>query len=91
MMHCVKVGGVHFGGDKLPIIAGPCVIESRDHALNMAESIAEITDSLDLPFVFKSSFDKANRTSVKSFRGLGMEQGLDILGEIKGNLQIWQH
>ena len=83
MTHRVKAGGVHFGGDKLPIIAGPCVIESRDHALNMAESIAEITDSLDLPFVFKSSFDKANRTSVKSFRGLGMEQGLDILGEIK--------
>ncbi|SVD04376.1 uncharacterized protein METZ01_LOCUS357230, partial [marine metagenome] len=47
----------------------------------MAESIAEITNSLDLPFVFKSSFDKANRTSVKSFRGLGMKQGLDILGE----------
>jgi len=88
MMHCVKVGGVHFGGDKLPIIAGPCVIESRDHALNMAESIAEITDSLDLPFVFKSSFDKANRTSVKSFRGLGMEQGLDILGEIKATIGV---
>ena len=88
MMHCVKVGGVHFGGDKLPIIAGPCVIESRDHALNMAESIAEITDSLDLPFVFKSSFDKANRTSVKSFRGLGMEQGLDILGEIKATVGV---
>ena len=88
MMHCVKVGGVHFGGDKLPIIAGPCVIESRDHALNMAESIAEITDSLDLPFVFKSSFDKANRTSVKSFRGLGMEQGFDILGEIKATIGV---
>ena len=88
MMHCVKVGGVHFGGDKLPIIAGPCVIESRDHALNMAESIADITDSLDLPFIFKSSFDKANRTSVKSFRGLGMEQGLDILGEIKATVDV---
>ena len=88
MMHCVKVGGVHFGGDKLPIIAGPCVIESRDHALNMAESIAKITDALDLPFVFKSSFDKANRTSVKSFRGLGMEQGLDILGEIKATVGV---
>ena len=82
MIHCVKVGGVHFGGDKLPIIAGPCVIESRDHALKMAEAIAEITDSLDLPYVFKSSYDKANRTSVKSFRGLGMKQGLDILSEI---------
>ena len=56
MIHCVKVGGVHFGGDKLPIIAGPCVIESRDHALKMAEAIAEITDSLDLPYVFKSNF-----------------------------------
>ena len=88
MTHRVKAGGVHFGGDKLPIIAGPCVIESRDHALKMADSIAEITDSLGLPFVFKSSYDKANRTSVKSFRGLGMEQGLDILGEIKATVGV---
>ena len=86
MIHCVKVDGVHFGGDKLPIIAGPCVIESRDHALKMAGAIAEITDSLDLPYVFKSSYDKANRTSVKSFRGLGMKQGLDILSDIKATV-----
>ncbi len=88
MIHCVKVGGVHFGGDKLPIIAGPCVIESRDHALKMAEAISEITDSLDLPYVFKSSYDKANRTSVKSFRGLGIKQGLDILSEIKQTVGV---
>ena len=88
MINCVQAGGVHFGGDKLPIIAGPCVIESRDHALKMAEAIKEITDSLDLPYVFKSSYDKANRTSVKSFRGLGMKQGLDILSEIKETVGV---
>ena len=88
MINCVQAGGVYFGGDKLPIIAGPCVIESRDHALKMAEAIKEITDSLDLPYVFKSSYDNANRTSVKSFRGLGMKQGLDILSEIKETVGV---
>ncbi len=88
MINCVNIGGVHFGGDQLPIIAGPCVIESRDHALKMAEAIAEITDSLGLPYIFKSSYDKANRTSVKSFRGLGMKKGLDILSEIKEKVGV---
>ena len=66
----VIVNGIQFGGKDLPIIAGPCVIENRDHAYKMAESISEIMDSKGFPFIFKSSFDKANRTSVKSFRGL---------------------
>ncbi len=88
MINCVNAGGVRFGGDQLPIIAGPCVIESRDHALKMAEAIAEITDLLGLPYIFKSSYDKANRTSVKSFRGLGMKKGLDILSEIKEKVGV---
>ena len=88
MKNIFQINGIEFGGDTLPIIAGPCVIESRDHALKMAEAISEITDSLDLPYVFKSSYDKANRTSVKSFRGLGIKQGLDILSEIKQTVGV---
>ncbi|MEO0479980.1 MAG: 3-deoxy-8-phosphooctulonate synthase [Planctomycetota bacterium] len=69
------------GGSRLPIIAGPCVIESRDHALRHAEALAKACRAVDRPFVFKSSFDKANRTSVSGFRGVGLEEGLDILRE----------
>jgi len=65
------------------ILAGPCVIESREIALKTAEALAVIADKLDLPLVYKSSFDKANRTSVTSFRGPGMEEGLKILAEAK--------
>ncbi|MDC0335949.1 3-deoxy-8-phosphooctulonate synthase [Pseudodesulfovibrio sp.] len=65
------------------ILAGPCVIESREVTLQAAETLASIADKLGLPLVFKSSFDKANRTSVTSFRGPGMEEGLKILAEAK--------
>lgn len=65
------------------ILAGPCVIESREISLQTAEALAEIAEKLDLPLIFKSSFDKANRTSVTSFRGPGLEEGLKILGEVK--------
>lgn len=65
------------------ILAGPCVIESREISLQAAETLAAIADRLSLPLVFKSSFDKANRTSVTSFRGPGMEEGLKILAEVK--------
>lgn len=65
------------------ILAGPCVIESRDVSLQTAEVLAGVAADLDLPLVFKSSFDKANRTSVTSFRGPGMEEGLKILAEVK--------
>jgi len=84
----IQVGPVYFGQKSLPIIAGPCVIESRDHALKMAEEIMGITDQLDLPFIFKSSFDKANRTSIQSFRGQGLEEGLRILEEVKTSFNI---
>ncbi len=71
------------GGDRLFFIAGPCVIESRDSALRHAERIAEIARALDVGIVYKSSYDKANRTSHTSFRGLGLEEGLKVLEEVR--------
>ncbi len=85
----VSVGSVRFGGDApLALIAGPCVIESREHAMGHAESIAEICRDLDVPLVFKSSFDKANRTSGAAFRGPGIDEGLAILAEIRTELGV---
>ena len=78
-MNKVKLNQIIFGDNALPFIGGPCVIESRDHCFGMAEKITEITSRLNVPFIFKSSFDKANRTSIKSFRGDGLENGLKIL------------
>ncbi len=74
---------VAFGDGRLGLIAGPCVIESRDHSLRMAEAIASEARSRGLPLVFKSSYDKANRTSGASFRGPGVEEGLRILEEVR--------
>jgi 2-dehydro-3-deoxyphosphooctonate aldolase (KDO 8-P synthase) len=73
---------------ELFLIAGPCVIESRDHAFFMASELKNIAAMLEIPFVFKASFDKANRTSIKSFRGVGMTEGLHILGDIRKELQV---
>ncbi len=70
------------------LIAGPCQIENRDHAMKMAETLLEITSRVEVPFVFKSSFDKANRTSLGSARGVGMEAGLEILSEISASLNV---
>src|SRR6476661_10551471 len=76
--------GIAFGGDKPPLfIAGPCVIESREHVLAMARTLRALRDELRINLVFKSSFDKANRTSIESFRGPGLEKGLDILRAVK--------
>ena len=73
-----------FGGDQPPLfIAGPCVIESREHALRMARTLRALRDELGISLVFKSSFDKANRSSIESFRGPGLEEGLEILAEVK--------
>src|SRR3954447_10091861 len=75
---------VRFGGDEPPLfIAGPCVIESREHALRMARTLRALRDELKINLVFKSSFDKANRTSVDSFRGPGLTEGLQILRAVK--------
>jgi 2-dehydro-3-deoxyphosphooctonate aldolase (KDO 8-P synthase) len=70
------------------LIAGPCVIESRQMAHDTAGQLKEITSALGIPFIYKSSFDKANRSSGTSFRGLGMEQGLDILADVKKSLGV---
>ena len=80
----VKVGPITFGND-LPFVlmAGPCQIESREHAFAMAQKIADITDALNIPFIFKASYDKANRTSLSGQRGVGMEKGLEILSDIR--------
>src|SRR5438874_13537868 len=75
-------GGIQIGQGKLFLIAGPCVIESEEHARRMAEAIQRITSDLGVPYIFKASYDKANRTSVKSFRGPGLEEGARILGRI---------
>ena len=84
----IQVGKVNFEEKFLPIIAGPCVIENRDHVLKMAEAIREITDRLEMPFIFKSSFDKANRTSIQSFRGQGIDEGLRIFEEVKSSFKV---
>jgi 2-dehydro-3-deoxyphosphooctonate aldolase (KDO 8-P synthase) len=80
----VKVGPVEFGNDlPLALIAGPCVIESRAHALEMAHALVEITAKLKIGLVYKSSYDKANRTSIKSARGVGLDEGLPILADVR--------
>lgn len=78
-----KVGDVTFGDGRLTIIAGPCVIESEEHALMMALECRKRAEAAGLDYVFKASFDKANRSSIKGFRGPGMEQGLAVLQKIK--------
>jgi 2-dehydro-3-deoxyphosphooctonate aldolase (KDO 8-P synthase) len=85
MTRDVQVGPVTIGQRRpIALIAGPCAIESRDHALLMAERLVALTGELGIPFVFKASFDKANRTSADSARGVGLAEGVAILGEIKG-------
>jgi 2-dehydro-3-deoxyphosphooctonate aldolase (KDO 8-P synthase) len=75
---------IRFGGDEPPLfIAGPCVIEGLQHALKMARTIAQIRDEMQVHIVYKSSFDKANRTSIESFRGPGVEQGMEILRAVR--------
>lgn len=83
-----RVGNTTFGDGRLTIIAGPCVIESREHAVMMARECAQRALEAGLDFVYKSSFDKANRSSVKSFRGLGMEAGLEVLSEVKEQVGV---
>src|SRR5262245_32927803 len=70
------------------LIAGPCVIESREHVLFMASELKKITTAHGMPLVFKASFDKANRTSIKSFRGPGLAEGLDVLREVRQKVQV---
>lgn len=85
----VVIGSVLCGGG-LPfvLIAGPCVVEGRDSALRHAAMVRTVTDRLGIPFIYKSSYDKANRTSGSSFRGLGMQEGLQILAEVKQEIGV---
>ena len=80
----IQVGNITFSND-LPfvLIGGPCQLESKEHALELAGKIVDITKRLDIPYVFKASFDKANRTSINGARGVGLEKALDIFREIK--------
>ncbi len=88
-MQAVTVGPVRFGKDApLALIAGPCVLESRDHAMRHAEAISVICKRLEVPFVFKASFDKANRTSLHSYRGPGLDEGLAWLGAVRSELDL---
>jgi 2-dehydro-3-deoxyphosphooctonate aldolase (KDO 8-P synthase) len=83
-----QVEGVRIGSGNLFLIAGPCVIESEKHALFMAEVIKGVTRSLNVPFIFKASYDKANRTSMRSFRGPGLVEGLRILKKVKDEVHV---
>ncbi|MBR7158869.1 MAG: 3-deoxy-8-phosphooctulonate synthase [Alphaproteobacteria bacterium] len=88
-MRQVKIGNVTVGNDlPLALIAGPCQIESREHTLELAEKIKGITDNLQMPLIFKASFDKANRTSVNGKRGIGIEKGLEILAEVRETFNV---
>jgi len=84
LKHSVQIGA----GAPLALIAGPCVIESREHVLRMAEILFEMTSSMNVPLIFKASYDKANRTSLSSFRGHGIEEGLEILAEVREKFAI---
>jgi 2-dehydro-3-deoxyphosphooctonate aldolase (KDO 8-P synthase) len=85
----MKLCGFEAGLDQpLFLIAGPCVVESRQLAFDTAGELKEITSALGIPFIYKSSYDKANRSSIKSFRGLGMERGLEILSDVRKQLHV---
>ena len=87
-MHQVNVGNIKFGDCyPLVLIAGPCVIESQELCLETAKRIKDITSKLGIPYIFKSSYDKANRLSGDSYRGPGLEKGLEVLNKIKEKLK----
>ena len=83
-----SVGNVTFGDGRLAFILGPCVVESAQHALFMAQEISDICGAVGVDFVYKSSFDKANRSSIESFRGGGMEFGLEVLKQVKAEIGV---
>src|SRR5436190_22902443 len=87
-MQSFQVGNVSFGNGALSFLLGPCVVESSQHALFMAQEINDICKHVGVGFVYKSSFDKANRSSIESFRGQGMEFGLDVLAQVKAEIGV---
>ena len=88
MVSSFQVGDIRIGSGDIFLIAGPCVIESEEHAIRMAEIVKGVTKALGFPFIFKASYDKANRTSIRSFRGPGIKEGLRILRKIKDEVQL---
>jgi 2-dehydro-3-deoxyphosphooctonate aldolase (KDO 8-P synthase) len=85
----IKIGGIKIGGNNpLVLIAGPCVVEGREITLRTAETIQRLAKKYRIPFIFKSSYKKANRTSGKSFSTLGMDDGLAVLREVKETLGL---
>lgn len=85
----IQIGSVRIGGNSpLVLVAGPCVIESEAHAMRMAESIAKIAADLKVPYIYKASYDKANRSSISSYRGPGITEGLRILKKIKSSFSL---
>ena len=84
----LKLKNFEIGGDKLTILAGPCAIESMDVMRKTAEGLKSVCEKLDINYVFKSSYDKANRSSINSYRGLGMEKGLELLAEVKKEFDL---
>jgi 2-dehydro-3-deoxyphosphooctonate aldolase (KDO 8-P synthase) len=89
MAHEVQIGSFRVGQGQLPfLIAGPCVIESEQIVMETAGRISEIAKALGIPYIFKSSFDKANRTSITSFRGPGLDKGLAVLKKVKDQLKL---
>ncbi len=87
-MKTLKLNNFEIGKDKLTIFAGPCAMESEEICFETASKLKEITKKLDINFIFKTSFDKANRSSLKSYRGLGIDKGLKILSKIKEELNV---
>lgn len=88
MVNSVNLRDFQIGGEKLTILAGPCAIESKDILFKTAEYLKNLTAELDINFIFKSSYDKANRSSINSYRGLGMEKGLELLSEVKEEFNV---
>ncbi|HOC82776.1 MAG TPA: 3-deoxy-8-phosphooctulonate synthase, partial [Synergistales bacterium] len=86
MTKIFSAGGVTFGDGGLALVAGPCVLEDLESALLIAREVSGICGRLGIPYVFKASFDKANRTSIHSFRGPGLDKGLEWLAEVKGSV-----
>ena len=84
----LKLKDFEIGGDKLTVLAGPCAIESLDVMRKTAEGLKTVCEKLDINYVFKSSYDKANRSSINSYRGLGMEKGLELLAQIKKEFDL---
>ena len=88
-MKSVRVNNLSFGAGKpLVLVAGPCVIEDREGCLRLARRLKELTQSLDIPYIFKASYDKANRNSLHSYRGPGLKKGLEILKEVKEMVSV---